>query len=82
MNANILRFYKQHRAHQMAIANDGGGTMVTYADSGKVELSYASAPYGKHALSALNSARRSIHFIADLEKTVAASKKRSKEKKK
>ena len=77
MNANILRFYKQARTHQMDILNSGGGSITTYADSGKVELSAGSAPYGEHAISALTSAKRSIHFIADLEKTVAATKKRS-----
>jgi len=78
MNAATLHLYKQNRAHQMAIANNGAGALTTYLDSGKTELSYGSAPYGKHAISAYKFAIREIHFRKELKATVAGHKKRAK----
>jgi len=77
MNNAIKHHYKNYRAHQMNVWAEGGGTVTTYADGGKVEITYASAPYGEHAASALASAKRHIHFVKDLGETVKSYKKRS-----
>lgn len=52
--------------------------LTTFFDSKRTELSFASAPYGEHALSAFMSAKRAIHFRADLSRTVREHAKRSK----
>lgn len=69
-NTAVLHYYRQHRAHQMKVYADGGGTMTTYP-SGRVELSYGAAPYGEHALSAFLAARRSIHSRKTLKAAIA-----------
>lgn len=81
MNAAVKHHYRHFRAHQQKVWADGGGMLTTYP-TGRTEVSYASAPYGEHALSAWTSARRHAHFMADLGKRVADSKKRSKAAKK
>ena len=62
MFRKIKHYYKQNRLHQMAIANDGGGSECHYPE-GKVEISYGGAAYGEHAYCAFMSAKRHIHFM-------------------
>ncbi|OQM74927.1 hypothetical protein [Manganibacter manganicus] len=54
--------FRQSRAHQMEIAASGGGMLCTYP-SGRTELTYGSAPYGRHALSAWAFAKRHAAFV-------------------
>jgi hypothetical protein len=75
---DVLHHYKYFRAHQMSVYHGGGGTLTRHQDSGKVERSYGSAPYGEHAISAYWSARNQIRFRKDLKDSVISSKKRSK----
>jgi hypothetical protein len=63
-------YYKQARAHQAKVIAEGGGMLTRY-ESGRTEKSYASAPYGEHALSAFMAAKRSIHFRKSLAKGFA-----------
>ena len=63
VNHATRHYYRLFRAHQMSLANDGSGMITTYADSGKIEMSYGSAPYGEHALNAYRSAKRHLAFI-------------------
>lgn len=65
MDARVKYHFKQFRDHQNKVWSDGGGTLTTYP-SGRTELSYASAPYGEHALNAIASARRHIAFLKRL----------------
>lgn len=65
MNNALKRHYIEHRRHQMKIANDGGGAITIY-QSGRTELSYASAPYGEHALSAYMAAKRHMHYASEV----------------
>jgi len=67
MNKTLLHYYRQKRAWQRKLMNDGRAMSTTYADSKKVKLSYASAPYGEHAVSALMSARSHMHFMRRIE---------------
>jgi hypothetical protein len=76
MRNDILHYYRQTRAHQMSMWATGGGTITRYP-GGKTELSYGSAPYGEHAVSAYQSARSHIHFMKTLKADMAAHKKRS-----
>ena len=69
-------YFKQVRAHQARVAASGGGSLTTYP-SGRTERSYASAPYGEHALAAWASAKREVFFRAVLSARVKADKKRS-----
>jgi len=73
---DVLHYYRQKRIHQNDIYVSGGGTETHLFESGKVELTYASAPYGEHALSAYLSAIQSIAFRKDLSATVKQYKKR------
>ena len=58
----VKHHFKRFRAHQMKVANSGGG-MLTIFPSGRTETTFASSPFGEHALSALMSARRHIAFM-------------------
>ncbi|RWL22523.1 MAG: hypothetical protein EOR63_32310 [Mesorhizobium sp.] len=62
MNGKVKHHYLQFRAHQRKVSSDGGGMLTRYP-SGRTEKSYASAPYGEHALSAFISAKRHIAFL-------------------
>jgi hypothetical protein len=61
VSESLTHYYRQNRAHQMKIANEGGGTLTVY-QSGRTESSYASAPYGGHAISAYMQAKRDLRF--------------------
>ncbi|GAA5666020.1 hypothetical protein Brsp07_04529 [Brucella sp. NBRC 14130] len=75
MNTAILHYYRQYRAHQNEIATSGGGALSTYP-SGRTELSFGSAPYGQHALSAYTAAKRTIYFRKDLARMVKGKKRK------
>ena len=62
-SARVLRLYRENRAHQRAVQLSGGGCLTVYPN-GRTELSYASAPYGEHAVAAFASARQSVAFLA------------------
>ena len=66
MNTQLQHHYKRLRLHQWRIYTDGSGCLTTYP-CGKTELSYGSAPYGEHALSAITVARSHINFIKRIE---------------
>ena len=51
-----FELFKAFRAHQRQVAAEGGGTLTNYLDSGRTEVTYASATYGEHAVSAFWSA--------------------------
>ena len=68
MNTMLLQYYRRQRAHQRNVWITGG-MLTTYPD-GRTELSYASAPYGEHALSAITAARATVHFMKRLESYV------------
>jgi hypothetical protein len=55
-------YYRKYRQHQHEVYVSGGGSVDTYP-SGRTEVSYGSAPYGEHALSAFVAARRHLHFL-------------------
>lgn len=61
MNEELRQEYFNYRAHQAKVATEGGGCLTVYP-SGRTEMSYASAPYGEHALSALSAARQMLSF--------------------
>jgi hypothetical protein len=61
VSTSLTHYYKMNRKHQMKIANEGGGTITVYK-SGRTEFSYASAPYGEHAMSAYMQAKRDLRF--------------------
>lgn len=69
--------FRRARAHQMDVWASGGGMVTTYP-GGRTELTFASAPYGRHALSAFASAKRALSFRADLSRMIRESAKRSK----
>lgn len=75
MRQAIQHFYREFRRHQRSIYADGGGALCVYP-SGRTELSYGSAPYGEHALSAFTAAKRHIAFRAELKRTVQKIKRR------
>jgi len=77
MNHAIQHYYKAARDWQREVYANGGGMITSFTDGTASQLSYASAPYGEHALSALTSAKAQIAFRARLSKTVKAYKKRS-----
>lgn len=56
MKLNRARLFKKFRNHQRVIAANGGGALTTLRDSGRTEITFASAPYGEHAVSAFWSA--------------------------
>lgn len=62
MNSQLENLYQQFRRHQREVANEDRG-MLTMYPSGRTEMSYGSAPYGEHALSALASARAHVAFL-------------------
>lgn len=64
MNTQLASLYRQHRAHQAKVAISGG--CLTVYPSGRTEKTYASAPYGEHALSAWAAAKRHANFLATL----------------
>jgi len=47
----------------MKIANGGGGTLTIFSDGRKPQLSFASAPFGEHALSAFTQAKMSASRV-------------------
>jgi len=57
-----IQFYKEFRAHQRNLQIAGGGCLTVY-QSGRTELSYASAPYGEHALAAFSAAKSHVAFL-------------------
>lgn len=77
MNAALLHYYRAARAHQAALAADGRRSVTTFFGSKRTEVTFG-ASYGCHALAAFNSAKRSIHFRAELSRTVRENAKRSK----
>ncbi len=62
MKKAIQHHFRAARKHQRDVANDGGGTLTVFP-SGRTELSFASAPFGEHALSAFMSAKSHIAFL-------------------
>lgn len=66
MSTAITRAYWKERDHQRKVQVTGGGMLTTYP-SGRTELSYGSAPYGEHAISAWAAARRHVAFVQRLE---------------
>lgn len=70
MNRAIQHFYRHFRAHQSKVWSEGGGALTVYP-SGRTELSYGSAPYGEHALSAIAAARSQIAFRKRLKSYVS-----------
>ena len=62
MSEQVKALYRKFRDHQRKVQADGGGTLTVYR-SGRTELSYASSPYGEHALNAFRSAKRHIAFL-------------------
>ncbi len=58
----VNRLYREFRAHQAKVASNGGGVLATFP-SGRTERSYASAPYGEHALSAYAAAKSHAAFL-------------------
>ncbi len=77
MNQAIQHYFRQARDHQKSIMNSGGGMITTDPDGKASQLSYASAPYGEHAISAYFGAIGQIAFRARLKKRVAEDKRRS-----
>ena len=74
MNKQLLHFYKQKRAHQMATYGNSG---LFVAGVDQRQFTGGGAAYGFHALAAYNSARSHIHFRKTLKDDIAQSKKRS-----
>jgi hypothetical protein len=77
MNNALLHYYRQARAHQASLAAEGRGSLTTFFDSKRTEVTFGAA-YGCHAIAAFLSAKRTIHFRADLSRTVRQHAKRSK----
>jgi hypothetical protein len=73
----LAHYYRQARAHQAALAAADRGSLTTFFDSKRTETTFG-ASYGCHAVAAFLSAKRSIHFRADLSRTVREHAKRSK----
>ncbi|MCP4127316.1 MAG: hypothetical protein GY753_09670 [Gammaproteobacteria bacterium] len=67
MNKTLQHHFRAERKHQMDIANDGGGSLEVFPN-GRTELSFGSAPFGEHALSAFVSAKGQIAFMKRWEK--------------
>ena len=63
MTSSLARLYHQFRAHQRKVCTAGRGCLTVYP-SGRTEMTYASAPYGEHAMSAIASARSHKAFLA------------------
>ena len=63
--------FKKFRNHQRAIAKDGGGTLATFSDSGRTEMTFGGAPFGEHAVSAFWSAIKHQNFANRLAADVA-----------
>ncbi len=61
----LTHYYRYFRNHQRDVINEGGGAITVYP-TGRTELSYGSAPYGEHAISALLSAKHHINFLKQL----------------
>jgi hypothetical protein len=76
MNTAVLHYYRAARAHQAMLAAEGRGSVTTFFDSKRTEVTFGAA-YGCHAYAAFLSAKRSIHFRKELSATVKAHKKRS-----
>ena len=62
MNNKTQHYYRQQRLHQRSIMADGGGMLTTFIDGTASQLSYGSAPYGEHAVNALQVAKSQIAF--------------------
>lgn len=63
----LLHHYRQTRAHQLETYGDsglyqGGRSLRQFTGGGAV--------YGLHALAAYQSARRHLHFMADMKRTL------------
>lgn len=56
-------WYRHFREWQRELMNDGHFMLCTYPDGFRSEKTYASAPYGEHALSAFMSAKQHMNFI-------------------
>lgn len=67
---NTVRLYHQFRRHQRDVQVSGGGVLTVYPE-GRTELSYASAPYGEHAISAFTAAKRHAAFLGRLRRDAA-----------
>jgi hypothetical protein len=72
MDKAVLHYYRQARAHQVKTY----GSKTIYP-SGRTEFTGGGAAYGCHAQAALQSARGTIFFRADLSRTVAEHQRRS-----
>jgi hypothetical protein len=77
INQALAHYYRQARAHQAALAADDRGSLTTFFDSKRTERTFGAA-YGCHAVAAFLSAKSTIHFRADLARTVREHAKRSK----
>lgn len=53
---SVKNLFIEQRKHQMKIANSGGGALTVFP-SGRTELTFASAPFGRHAISAFRTAK-------------------------
>lgn len=62
MDDRVRRFFKEFRDHQRNVWASGGGTLTTFR-SGRTELTFASSPFGEHALNAFVSAKRHVAFL-------------------
>ena len=69
MTRAIEHFFREFRDHQRKVQDEGRGVLTVYP-SGRTERSYASAPYGEHALSAFLAAKHHATFVARLGKEV------------
>lgn len=70
VNQHTARLYKQFRDHQRDVQASGGGSVVTDSN-GREEVSYASAPYGRHAVSAFVAAKRHAGWMDRNRRAVA-----------
>jgi hypothetical protein len=73
--------FRRARAHQFDVWAHGGGTLTTFP-SGRTELTFASAPFGLHAVSAFATAKRALFFRAEARATLRDHAKRSRAAKK
>jgi hypothetical protein len=62
MTEELRQEYAYQRAHQAKAAVDGCYGLTVYP-SGRTEVSYGSAPYGEHALSAFSAAKQMVSFL-------------------
>ena len=77
MNHALKHHFKSARDWQREVMVSGGGMLTTFMDGSASQLTFASAPFGEHALSAFASAKRTIAFRKNLSARVKLDKKRS-----